>query len=160
MAYSIMAMYEAHILPQQMSMKRGVIHGDMNGQNIIVCRVEEEYEIVGLIDFGDCVHSCYLFELATLLSYIMMNRENPVAFVAPVIQGYLDAFPLSHKELLCLFYAVLALLCTSAVKGEYNASLDPENEHIQRDISHAWHLVSLLLSMSKTDVDILWRICD
>lgn len=158
MADTVMSLYETHLLPLLPFMKKGVIHGDMNGQNIILCRAKEHYEIAGLIDFGDTVRTSYLFELAILISYVMMKRHSPVAFVAPIIRGYLDSFPLARNELLCLYYAVLALLCTAAVKGGYNMTLQPDNEHIQRHIDSAWHLMSLLLSMSKTDIDREWRI--
>lgn len=159
MAHTVLSLYETHLLPLLPFMKKGVIHGDMNGQNIILCTAREQYEIAGLIDFGDCVRTGYLFELAILISYMMMKRQSPVAFVAPIIRGYLDSFPLPHNELSCLYYAVLALLCTSAVKGAYNMSLQPDNKHIQRHIDCAWHLMSLLLSMSKTDIDREWSIC-
>ena len=158
MADTVMALYEDHLLPKLTTMKRGVVHGDLNGRNI-VCQVEkQQVEIIGLIDFGDCVCTCYMFELATLVSHTMMNREDPIGFVAPVIRGYLDVFALSQNELQGLFYAVLALLCTSAVKGQYNLSMEPENTHIQRDIEHAWKLLSFLLTIPKDNVDLLWNI--
>ena len=158
MARSVMTLYDLHIVPQLRHMKRGVIHGDLNGQNIVVSLHQEQVEIVGLIDFGDCLSTCYLFELAALVSFCMMNRKNPIEWVAPVIRGYLDVFSLDHRELRCLFHAVLAHLCTLAVKGEYNASLQPDNAHIQEYIVNAWTLMELLLKLPKIDVDTLWKI--
>ena len=160
MVNSVMRLYETHIQPLIPTMKRGVIHGDLHGRNIIIRRTaDEKIEISGLIDFGDCVRSCYLFELAILASYGMMGKEeDPINLVVPLIQGYLAEFPLSEAELHCLYYAVLALLCTSAVKGEYNASLEPENMHIQQDISHAWSLLNRLLGASKREVDSTWNL--
>lgn len=159
MARSVMTLYDLHLLPLLKEMKRGVIHSDLNGQNIVVSVQKERVEIVGLIDFGDCANTCYLFELATLVSFCMMNRKNPIAWVAPVIQGYLDIFPLDRNELQCLFYAVLAHLCTLAVKGEYNVSLQPDNTHVQEYIVDAWTLITLLLTLPKRDVDSLWNTC-
>ena len=51
MAHSIMKLYEENIEPMLTIMKRGVIHGDLNGTNIIVQQSESGAEIVGLIDF-------------------------------------------------------------------------------------------------------------
>ena len=155
-ANTIMKLYECHIQPLLGSLKKGVIHGDLNGRNIIVQQQADSgrIEIAGLIDFGDCVNSYYLFELTTLVCYTMMGKEYPLQYIAPLIQGYHMELRLSHSELDCLYYAVLALLCTSAVKGEYNASIEPDNMHIQQDISNAWNLISFLLEMSKNDFDI------
>lgn len=159
-ANSVMKLYECHIQPVLGSLKKGIIHGDLNGRNIIVRQQVDckRVEIAGLIDFGDSIHSCYLFEMTTLVCYTMMGKENPLQLIAPLIQGYLVELQLSQAELDCLYYAVLALLCTSAVKGEYNASIEPENMHIQQDISNAWNLISLLLGLSKNDFDISWKL--
>ena len=152
-----MELYEAHILPAIPSMKRGVIHGDMNMYNIILCRIGEKYEISGLIDFGDSVRSYYLFELAILLSNATLDSDNPIEFVVPFIRGYLDAFSLSPEERDCLYYAVLAHLCTAGVKGEYNVSLAPDNKYIQIYVPKSWRVLTILLATPKADVDSFWR---
>ena len=156
-ANSIVKLYENTVQPHLPRMKKGVIHGDLHGHNIIVQKSGSEAEIVGLIDFGDCVCSYYLFELAILVAYSMLDQINPVEFVVPVIRGYLDVFPLSQEELDILFYAVLALLCTTAVKGECNIALEPGNTHIQHFVPNAWRLLSLLLPMSKDRIDNEWK---
>ena len=160
MANTIVGLYKAHILPLLPSMKKGVIHGDVNGLNIVLKKIEyeEEYDIVGLIDFGDCVHSCYLFEVAIMITYGMVEKENPVEFVAPMLRGYLDAFPLSKEELGCLYYAVLARLCQSGVNGEYQFTLEPWNTYLLTTPAEAWRLMDLLLTLSKDRVEEIWGI--
>ena len=157
-AYTVMAAYEAHILPRLPSMKKGVIHGDVNGHNIVLQKVGEKYEIAGVIDFGDCVQTCYLSELAIMLAHGMMDKENPVEFVAPMLRGYLDAFPMSREDLQCLYYAVLARLSAIAVKGEYNLSLEPWNMYISSDIPLAHDTMDLLLALSKEEVEKAWKL--
>ena len=159
-AYTVMAAYEAHILPRLPSMKKGVIHGDVNGLNIIMRKVGEKYEIAGLIDFGDSVRTCYLFELAIMLMYGMVEKDNPVEFVAPMLHGYLDAFPLSREELECLYYAVLARLCQSAVTGEYQFTLEPWNTYLLTTPIEAWKLIDLFLTLSKERVEEIWGLWD
>ena len=110
MTNSVMRLFEENIKPILTSVKKGVIHVDLNGQNIIVQQSGSNAEIVGLIDFMDCVHSYYLFKLAILVAHTM-SIENQLELVAPVIKGYLDVFPLGQEELQCLYYAVLAILC-------------------------------------------------
>ena len=160
MGNSVMKLYEEKIEPMLPSMKKGVIHGDLNGKNIIVQQSENSAAIVGLIDFGDCVHSYYLFELAILVAHTMMSlsHNNRMELVAPVIKGYIDEFPLTQEELQCLYYAVLAILCTTGVKGEHVYATEPENMHMQHYIPHAWKLLSQLLPMSKDSVEASWNI--
>lgn len=157
-ADSVVAMYEKHIVPLMPSMKKGVIHGDVNGLNIIFNPTAESCEMVGLIDFGDFTHSCYLFELAIMVAYAQLEKENPVEFVAPMIQGYLEVFPLSKEELGCLYYAVLARLCQSAVNGEYRFTQEPWNTYLLTTPALAWEMMDLLLALTRERVEEIWKI--
>ena len=159
-AYTVMAAYEAHILPRLPSMKKGVIHGDVSGQNLIVQKVGDQYKLAGLIDFGQCVRTCYLSELAIMLAYGMMEREHPVEFVAPMIHGYQETFPLSREELECLYYAVLVRLCQSAVSGEYRFTQEPWNAYLLNTPAKAWKLIDLFLTLKKERVEGIWGLWD
>ena len=139
-------------------MKKGLIHNDISGMNIIVRQVGEKHEFAGLLDFGECAHTCCLFELAAMLAYGQLEKENPVEFVAPMVQGYLDVFPLTKEELDCLYYAVLARLCQSAVNGEYRFTLEPWNTYLLTTPAEAWKVINLLLTLSKEGVEEIWNI--
>ena len=155
-AHSVVAMYEEHVLPLIPKMKKGIIHDDINGLNILFKVSPDKCELSGLIDFSDCVHSCYLFELAIMLAYGMCEKDNPVQFVGPMFRGYCDVFPLSEEELDCLYYAVLARLCQTAVNGEYRFTLEPWNTYLLTTPSDAWKLMKLLLSLGKKRVEDIW----
>ena len=157
-ANSVVAMYEEHIMPQIPSMKKGVVHNDMNGLNLLFTTNGDKCELSGVIDFGDCICTCYLFELAIMLAYGMVEKENPVEFVAPMLQGYRDVFPLSKEELNCLYYAVLARLCQSAVNGEYRYTLEPWNTYLLTTPAEAWKLIELLLTLTKQEVEKIWNV--
>ena len=161
MAHTVMAAYETNVLPRLPSMKKGIIHGDANGLNIILQKIGEEYEIAGVIDFGDTVCSHYLFELAIMLAHKMMvviEYCDPVEFVAPMLHGFLDALPLSGDDLSCLYYAVVARLATIAVKAEYDASMDASNTHISHALPVATKTMEMLLAVDKEDVDRKWKL--
>jgi len=158
MANTVMAMFEANVLPAIPSWKKGMIHNDVSGQNIVLKKAGGEYEIVGLLDFGECAYTCYLFELAAMLAYAKLERENPVEFVAPMLRGYLDAFPLSRDELGCLYYAVLARMCQSAVSGEYRFTQEPWNAYLLTTPAKAWRVINLMLTLTKDRVEEIWRI--
>ena len=161
MANTVMAAYETNVLPRMPLMKKGIIHGDANGLNIILQKVGGEYEIEGVIDFGDTVCSCYLFELAIMLAHklmVVIDYCDPVEFVAPMLHGFLDALPLSGDELNCLYYAVVARLSTIAVKAAYDASMDTSNTHISHAVPLATRTMEMLLAMDKEDVDRKWKL--
>ena len=72
----------------------GVIHGDYNEQNIIVRDVEERdemdgYKISGIIDFGDMQRSCYVFEVAITIMYMMVESKivDPLEVGGHVLAG-------------------------------------------------------------------------
>ena len=152
-ANSVVAMFEEHVLPTIPKMKKGVIHNDMNGLNILFNVSADKCELCGLIDFGDSVYTCYLFELAIMLAHGMCGKENPVEFVGPMFKGYRDMIPLSKAELNCLYYAVLARLCLAAVNGEYHTTLEPWNTYLLTIPPEGWKLISLLLSLGKKNVE-------
>ena len=158
MANVIVGTYETHVLPALPSLKKGVIHGDVNGLNIVLRKDGLEYDTAGLIDFGDCIHSCYLFELAIMTAYGMVEKDHPVQFVAPMVRGYLKAFPLAQEEVKYLYYAVLARLCQSMVMGEYRFTQEPWNTYLLTTPAEAWKLINLLLTLTKERVDEIWGV--
>ena len=110
--------FEKHVTPNIPSFTRGVIHNDANDMNILVEKSTEDcYNVSGIIDFGDCMESCYIFELAIMMAYSMYNKEKPVEFIIPMLAGYLDAFPLPERELDCLYYSVLGRLAQTCANG-------------------------------------------
>ena len=158
LANSVVTMYEEHVVPVIPQIKKGVIHNDVSGQNLLFNMSAGKYEFCGLIDFGECVRTCYLFELAIMLAYGMLEKENPVEFVGHMFHGYRDVFPLSREELGCLYYAVLARLCQTAVNGEYRFTLEPWNTYLLTTPSQGWKLINLLESLGKNHMEGIWDV--
>jgi Ser/Thr protein kinase RdoA (MazF antagonist) len=40
--------------------------------------------VTGILDFGDCVHTCLIFELAICIAYIMLGKKDPLATAAHI----------------------------------------------------------------------------
>lgn len=104
-------------LPQQ------VIHGDANKENILV----QEDSVVGLVDFGDACYNPRICDLAICLAYVMMDRDDPMAAAAVVIEAYNDEIELSEKELAVLFPLVCGRLAVSICMATSRKSENPEN---------------------------------
>ena len=156
---SIVGIFEENVQPVIPRMGKGVVHNDVNGLNLLFNVSGDKCELSGLIDFGDCIRTCYLFDVAIMMAYGMVEKRNPVEFVGHMFQGYNSVFPLSHEELGCLYYSVLARLCQSMVNGEYRYTLEPWNSYLLTTPAEAWKLMKLLLSMGKKKVEQIWGVC-
>lgn len=110
----IIDMYESHVVPMIPILSQGIIHNDGNMKNIIVS--EDESFIEGVIDFGDCIHSCHIFELAILMANAF-SHPFCVHSVRPLVSGYIEAFTLPRQDMQLLYYVVLGRLAQIYING-------------------------------------------
>jgi Ser/Thr protein kinase RdoA (MazF antagonist) len=108
-------------------LRRSVIHGDANDYNVLV----EGNRVVGLIDFGDIVHSWTVGNLAVALAYVVLGKDDPFSAATHVIEGYATEFPLLLEEREVLWPLVRLRLAMSVCLAAYQHSLRPENEYLQ-----------------------------
>ena len=155
--------FEKYVCPKIPNFKKGIIYGDGNGLNIIIQKDSHgDYQVAGMIDFGDCVPSCYIFDLGILLAYVMLENLNlkngmsPIEFVGPILRGYTDAFPLSKEEIDCLYYIAMARCCQSGLIGMLTFKQEPWNTYLMNTHSKCWRVIELMLSTSKETVDRIW----
>jgi 4-aminobutyrate aminotransferase-like enzyme/Ser/Thr protein kinase RdoA (MazF antagonist) len=102
----------AHSKPVLPRLRRSIIHADANDYNVIVDPGTRT--IVGLIDFGDMIHSWTVGELAIAAAYAVLDRPEPLDVIAALCRGYQAEHPLEPAEQ-DAFYGLLCLrLCVSA----------------------------------------------
>ena len=90
---------------------KGLIHNDIHpGNTVLTQNSKGEFEINGIIDFWDCLHAPYLFELGIALAGYMVHREDPIVYVKPFLRGYLAVLCLAQSSLDVLYYVVLGRL--------------------------------------------------
>ena len=107
-------------------LRRTVIHGDANDYNVLV----DGNRVVGLIDFGDIVYSYTVGDLAIAVAYVILGKEDPRATATPVIEGYVQEFPLTKDEREALWTLVRLRLCMSVAIAAYQQEQQPENEYL------------------------------
>lgn len=110
----VLAAFDKSIVANVDQFARGIIHGDFNEQNILVGPVSpdrpSEYKITGVIDFGDTCHSCYMFELAITMAYMIL-QSGDISTGGLVMAGYsmVRTIPEHEKKVLKVRWRIFFL---------------------------------------------------
>ncbi|KAA3643611.1 MAG: aminotransferase class III-fold pyridoxal phosphate-dependent enzyme [Chloroflexi bacterium] len=167
MADRIVAQFEKEIVPLIPELRKSVIHNDANDYNILLAEVDksgtgfEPRPVVGVIDFGDMVYSCTVFELAVACAYVMLGKEKPLEAAAQVVVGFHQAYPLMEKEIEVLFLAMRARLCLSVTMAAFQRQQEPDNEYLSVTEAPAWELLKQLEGINPDDAQrIFWEACN
>lgn len=132
--------FDEHVYPIQHQLRKSVIYNDANHWNVLT----QNGKLSGVIDFGDMCYSWLINEVAIALTYVMMDKADPLAIAAPLIKGYQSVYPLNEQELDILYYLIAARLCTSVCNSAFAKTLKPDSEYITisekpaRDLLHKW----------------------
>jgi len=137
--------FETQVLPLIPDLRKSVIHHDANDYNILI---NDDGKLSGLIDFGDMVNSCTIFELGVALAYVMLNQKSPIDATIPVVQGYNEIFPLTEQEIDILFYCAVARLTSSVIVAAYQNHLRPDNEYLSITASPAQKVLIKMQSVN------------
>ena len=141
--------FETNVLPVLPLLRTGIIHNDANDYNLLVGNTPlNSNQIIGIIDFGDMIHSPIICELAIAMAYAMFNKNDPIKEIAHVVRGYNQVFPLMEQELEILFYLICARLCTSVCMSAYWYKIEPDNEYLKASEKPAWKLLEKLAGVN------------
>ncbi len=154
-AEKVIRNFEEFVSPRLSSFRKGIIHTDLNGHNIILKQdpTGSAYHVAGFIDFNDSIQTCIVFELGVSLAHIMRDMLRPavtdtVELVGPLVSGYNSVLPLTPDELDSLYHIVLARSVFLAINAERVCRTDPANTaHVISSISKSWAFVHAMLSI-------------
>lgn len=136
--------FSEHVLPVASLLRKGIIHNDGNDWNVLA----KGGEVTGIIDFGDMCATWLINEVAVALTYVMMNKEEPLEVASHLISGYQDVTPLEPQEIDVLYYLVAARLCTSVCNSAYAKKQKPDSEYITISEKPAWDLLKKWLTIN------------
>jgi 4-aminobutyrate aminotransferase-like enzyme/Ser/Thr protein kinase RdoA (MazF antagonist) len=140
-----LARFQTDVAPRLPQLRRSAIHSDGNDYNILVTPdPKQPRRLAGLIDFGDMVHACTIFDLAIAAAYVMMDKPDPLTAAAHLVAGYHAALPLTDLELELLYPLILARLGVSVVMSAYQQTLHPDDPYIVISEKPAWALLGRL----------------
>ena len=121
--------YEANTLPRVKDLRKSIIHGDANEQNLLVDH-NNPSRLAGLIDFGDLQHSSHINELAITLAYALLGQDDFESTARQIIEGYTGVISLNEIEHEVLFDLMAMRLVQSVTLSSHRAKEFPENKYI------------------------------
>ncbi|MGH7256684.1 MAG: aminotransferase class III-fold pyridoxal phosphate-dependent enzyme [Nitrospirales bacterium] len=137
--------YRTRVEPVLSRLRRSVIHHDGNDYNVLVTDLTATGGTVsGVVDFGDLVESCTIFEPAVCAAYALLGRTDPVHAASRVVGGYHREYPLTEDELDVLPDLLAMRLCTSVVLAAANRSRQPDNPYLTLSEGPAWAALARL----------------
>lgn len=110
MVEEIIDEFKKTVLSQKHVLEKGMIHGDFNEQNVL-CEQNEngKWIVSAVLDFGDSAKSCYLYELAITMCYLIFEcQENGLDYL--VGSGYVLAGYKKVRSLTDLEHALLKVI--------------------------------------------------
>lgn len=120
----------------QPAFRRSAVHHDANDWNVLVSTSERGRilyptpEVVGIIDFGDMVHSWTVADPAVAVAYAMLDTADPLATVEAVIRGYQSEYPLLQEERAAVFPLACLRLCMSACIAAWQQAQRAGDEYL------------------------------
>ncbi|XP_033341414.2 hydroxylysine kinase [Megalopta genalis] len=153
LVYQVIDAFEKDVLRVISKLEQGVIHGDLNEQNIVMSSNGED--ITAVIDFGDSHRTCLIFELAIALCYMILQAGD-MTMGKYVIEGYQDFRKLTELEKKILKVTVCARICQSLVMGAYSYLHDPQNDYLLITQKSGWALLKNLWPVGQEEVLRRW----
>lgn len=154
----VIELYKTHVQPNLCLFQRGIIHSDLNHQNILVKPVDgKHHEITGVLDFSLLNHAYFVFEVSISIAYMMMENPRPLDVGGALLAGYESILPLSDVERSSIYPLVLGRMCLSLVNGRIGVVTYPENaEYLLTTAKSGTQLLNLLWSLGKQEVEKKW----
>ena len=149
------------------SLLTGVIHGDVNEQNLVMQEVPNQEAVAAnqrvgdvacILDFFDVTFSFPVFDVGICIMYVSLDAPEDIQLDVGgyLLHGYKDYITLNEAELESLKVIVCARLCQSLVYGAHGFMLDPSNTYLITTQKRGWQFLHRLWEVSKEDLYKRW----
>lgn len=123
------------------TLPKSVVHNDLNDYNILVSEELRHPKVAGIIDFGDCVFTQTVNDLAILLAYAVMHLPDPLSAATQVLEDYHKRHRFSDEELQCLYVLVGMRLVITVTNASLKKEAFPKEEYFVISEKPAWNLL-------------------
>ena len=126
--------FRRDLLPLLPRLRQSAIHNDLNDYNLLVETSGEvgqrHQRLSGIVDFGDLVWSWTVGDLAILLAYAMLGKEDPLGVAGRIVAGYHRAYPLEEAEVAALYGLTCLRLATSVCMAAEQRRQRPDDQYL------------------------------
>ncbi|OYV66693.1 MAG: hypothetical protein B7Z72_10895, partial [Gemmatimonadetes bacterium 21-71-4] len=126
--------FDHHTAPRLASLRRAVVHGDLNDYNVLVGGAwgpeARDLRVTGIVDFGDMLESYAVADLAVTAAYALLDAADPLGVVAALASAYHAERPLDDQELGSLFGLAALRLCQSACMAAAQLAARPDHAYL------------------------------
>jgi len=130
---------DARIHAEFGNLRQQVIHNDMNDMNVLV-DPENEDVVVGIIDFGDLVHTALVADVAIVAADQIDAEKSARDSINDVVMAYHATTPLLPQELAMLNPLIAGRLLADVVIASWHRRRNPAGTHyadLSRDFVNA-----------------------
>ncbi|QTD38878.1 aminotransferase class III-fold pyridoxal phosphate-dependent enzyme [Polaribacter batillariae] len=131
------------------TLRKSVVHNDVNDNNILVSDDLENPTVTSIIDFGDAIKTQIINDVAITCAYAIMHYNDPLEASLSIVKGYHSVFKLEEQELKYLYTLIGIRLVISVTKSAINKKENPENHYLLISEKPAWKLLRKWKLVSK-----------
>ncbi|MFM8394508.1 MAG: peptidoglycan DD-metalloendopeptidase family protein, partial [Acidobacteriota bacterium] len=126
--------FRRDVVPILPRLRQSAIHNDLNDYNLLVEVTgdtgQRHQRLSGIVDFGDLVWSWTVGDLAILLAYVMLGKDDPLRAAGQVVAGYHRAYPLEEAEVAALYGLTCLRLATSICMAAEQQRRRPDDQYL------------------------------
>lgn len=144
--------FERLVLPEVPKLRSQIIHNDFAPNNLVVAE-DDSGEIVGIIDFGDMIHTPMVMDLAAPIAYMFREQDDLLEIAVEIIAAYHEILPLEPLELSLMYDLIATRLTMLNVIAAWRGSLFPDNrEYIAGYADSVWVKLAEWRTMDPAEV--------
>jgi len=144
--------FDRNVVPLIPKLRAQIVHNDLVTDNILVA-ANDPGRIVGIIDFGDMIHTHLINDLATTIASALLGHDDPIEAAVEIITGYNEFVPIEEAELQILFDLIGARLTMLNVIASWRATIHPYNrDYITGGINETWSILETWHALNPEDV--------
>lgn len=125
---AFLADFAAQISPRLAILRSQFVHNDFNARNLIVDPADES-RVVGVIDFGDSVHTALVADVAVGVIGQLAAPETADESIREFVDAYCDVEPLSPEELAILPLLIAGRIVQNVVMTSWHRARNPGGAH-------------------------------
>lgn len=125
---SFLAGFAAGIAPRLATLRNQFVHNDFNARNVIVDPADES-RVVGVIDFGDAVHTALAADVAVGAVGQLAAPETADESIREFVRAYCEVEPLSAEELAILPRLIAGRIVQNVVMTSWHRARDAGSTH-------------------------------